>query len=105
MGVLSLMTWNWQQADWPIFTWDRVRLQTAEQQFLVGGGVLVGTVKHLGSQEQDELAIEAMSSEALTTSEIEDEILDRASVQSSIRQQLGLERRRRIGTLAARDIS
>src|ERR1700686_4831745 len=85
------MTWNWQQPDWPSFTWGHVRLQTAEQQFLVGGGVLMGTVKHLGSEEQDELAIEAMSSEALTTSEIEGEILDRASVQSSIRKQMGLE--------------
>ena len=85
------MTWNWQQPDWPTFTWDRARLQTVEQQFLVGGGVLVGTVKHLGSEERDELAIEAMSSEALTTSEIEGEILDRASVQSSIRKQMGLE--------------
>jgi hypothetical protein len=25
--------------------------------FLVGGGVLVGTIKHLGSEERDELAI------------------------------------------------
>jgi len=31
-----------------------------------------------------------MSTEALTTSEIEGEILDRVSVQSSIRRQLGL---------------
>ena len=31
-----------------------------------------------------------MSTEAVTTSEIEGEILDRASVQSSIRRQLGL---------------
>ncbi|MGA7792149.1 MAG: Fic family protein [Candidatus Acidiferrales bacterium] len=85
------MTWNWQQPDWPIFTWDRARLETAEQHFLVGGGVLVGTVRHLGSEEQDELAIEAMSSEALTTSEIEGETLDRASVQSSIRKRMGLE--------------
>src|ERR1700676_159213 len=84
------MIWNWQQPDWPFFTWDHVRLQTAEQQLLVGGGVLVGTVKHLGSEEKEELAIEAMSSEALTTSEIEGEILDRASVQSSIRKQMGL---------------
>ena len=62
------MVWNWQQPDWPLFAWNRARFETAEQQFLVDGGVLVGTVKHLGSEEQDELAIEAMSSEALTTS-------------------------------------
>ncbi len=85
------MAWNWQQPDWPTFIWERNRLQAAEQQFLVGGGVLVGTAKHLGSDERDQLTIESMSQEAVTTSEIEGEILDRASLQSSIRQQMGLE--------------
>ncbi len=84
------MVWNWQQPDWPNFSWDRGRLETAEQEFLVGGGVLVGTVKHLGTDERDQLSIETMSTEAVTTSEIEGETLDRASVQSSIRKQLGL---------------
>jgi Fic family protein len=88
--LLSLMTWNWQQPDWPIFRWDRARLEAAEKQFLVSGGVFVGTVRHLGKDERDQLTIEAMSTEAVTTSEIEGEILDRASVQSSLRKQLGL---------------
>jgi Fic family protein len=84
------MTWNWQQPDWPSFTWDKARLALAEQQFLVGGGVLLGTGKHLGEDECTQLTVEVMSTEALTTSEIEGEILDRASVQSSIQRQLGL---------------
>lgn len=84
------MAWNWQQPDWPIFTWDRSRLLVAEQRFFLGGGVLLGTVKHLTDEDQEQLKIEAMSTEAVTTSEIEGEILDRASVQSSIRRQLGL---------------
>lgn len=84
------MIWNWQQPDWPKFIWNRARLALAEQQFLVGGGVFVGTVKHLGEEERNQLTIEAMSTEALTTSEIEGEILDRASVQSSIQWQMGL---------------
>ena len=84
------MTWNWQLPDWPEFTWDKARLALAEQQFLVGGGVLLGTVKHLGEEERNQLTVEAMSTEAVTTSEIEGEILDRASVQSSIQRQLGL---------------
>ena len=84
------MAWNWQKPDWPNFRWDRARLETAEKQFLVSGGVFVGTVRHLGKEEHDQLTIEAMSTEALTTSEIEGEILDRASVQSSLRKQLGL---------------
>lgn len=84
------MAWNWQLPDWPTFQWDRPRLDPAEKQFLVGGGLFVGTVRHLGDEEREQLTIEAMSTEAMTTSEIEGEILDRASVQSSIRKQLGL---------------
>src|SRR5213082_910590 len=84
------MTWSWQQPDWPTFQWNRARLEAAEKQFLVGGGLFVGTVRHLGNEERDQLTIEAMGTEAVTTSEIEGETLDRASVQSSIRKQLGL---------------
>jgi Fic family protein len=84
------MTWNWQKSDWPYFTSNRTRLERAEQQFLLGGGVLVGTVKHLSEEDRQQLTVDAMSTEALTTSEIEGEILDRAGVPSSIRKQLGL---------------
>jgi Fic family protein len=92
------MTWNWQRADWPNFLWQPGRLARAEQQFLVGGGVFVGTVNHLGAADNDQLTVDALSVEAVTTSEIEGEILDRASVQSSIRRQLGLAAdHRRVG--------
>src|SRR6266571_2665985 len=84
------MTWNWQRPDWPNFRWQRTRLEAAEKQFLVSGGVFVGSVRHLVKEEREQLTIEAMSTEAVTTSEIEGEFLDRASVQSSIRKQLGL---------------
>lgn len=84
------MTWNWQQPDWPKFSWKPSRFEAAEQQFLLGGGTFVGAIKHLGEEERKQLTVQAMSTEALTTSEIEGEILDRASVQSSIQRQLGL---------------
>jgi len=84
------MSWNWEKPDWPNFTWDRSRISAAEQQFLLGAGVVIGTVKHLGEDEHSQLLVEALSGEALTTSAIEGEILDRASVQSSIQRQLGL---------------
>jgi Fic family protein len=84
------MTWNWEKPDWPNFRWDRSRLEVAEEEFLVSGGVFIGTVRHLRKEEQDQLTIEAMSTEAVTSSEIEGEMLDRASVQSSLRKQLGL---------------
>ncbi|MEP7355343.1 MAG: Fic family protein [Acidobacteriota bacterium] len=84
------MAWNWQQPDWPHFSWDKSLLRKAEEEFLLGSGVIAGSLKHLPRVDQEQLAVEAMSTEALTTSEIEGEILDRASVQSSIRRQLGL---------------
>jgi Fic family protein len=73
------MTRNWQQPDWPEFTWDPNRLAVADQQFLLGAGVVVGTVKHLGPEDRDRFVVEALLTEAMTTSEIEGEILDRAS--------------------------
>ena len=84
------MEWNWQRDDWPIFTWDAARLADAERQFLLGGGVLLGAAQHLGQDQQDDVRVEVMSGEALTTSEIEGETLDRVSLQSSIRRRLGL---------------
>ena len=84
------MKWNWQQPDWPEFSWKQARLLKAEALFLLEAGEYAGTAKHLGSEDREQLTVEAMSTEAVTTSEIEGEILDRASVQSSIRRQLGL---------------
>src|SRR5580698_5851368 len=84
------MTWNWQQPDWPNFKWDHSRISAAEEQFLLGTGVAIGTIKHLGEDEHNQLLVEVMSGEAVTTSAIEGEVLNRASVQSSILHQLGL---------------
>lgn len=99
------MAWNWQRPDWPNFSWDPDRFKKAEEVFLVGGGVLQGTLTHLDETDRELLTIEAISSEALTTSEIEGEILDRASVRSSIRKQLGLATDERRATLAEQGIA
>jgi len=84
------MIWNWQQPDWPHLSWDRARFTKAEELFLIEAGEHAGTVKHLGREDCEQVTVEAMSTEAVTTSEIEGEILNRASVQSSIRRRLGL---------------
>jgi Fic family protein len=92
------MKWNWQQPDWPDFSWKQASLLKAEAVFLLEAGEYAGTAKHLGAEDREQLTVEAMSTEAVTTSEIEGEILDRASVQSSIRRQLGLATdRRKVG--------
>ncbi|HEY7247633.1 MAG TPA: Fic family protein [Xanthobacteraceae bacterium] len=84
------MTWNWKQPDWPYFSYDSKLLEPMEQQFLRQAGEFVGAYKHVGADDQDTLKIDVISEEAVKTSEIEGEILNRDSVQSSLRAQLGL---------------
>ena len=85
------MTWIWQQAGWPNFVWDRARLAPLEARFLHESGRRVGAWRHLPDQDRTHLRIEWLSDEALDTSAIEGEILNRASVQSSIRRQFSLD--------------
>ena len=84
------MTWNWQQPDWPEFTYDQAALEPLERQFLLQAGAFIGACKHIGADDQETLKIELIGDEAVKTSEIEGEILNRDSVQSSLRQQFGL---------------
>jgi Fic family protein len=84
------MSWNWERPDWPEFTYDPAVLAELERQFLLRSGEFIGAFRHIGSDDQNTLKIELLSDEALKTSEIEGEILNRDSVQSSLRQQFGL---------------
>lgn len=83
------MLWNWQRPDWPEFTYDSARLRAAEERFLRGAGIVVGSMFHLDGDARQGIAIELISQEMVDSSAIEGELLDRASVQSSIARQLG----------------
>ena len=85
------MKWNWQQKDWPSFSYDTTKLLELEQQLLHQSGILFGAYKHLTSEDKEWLKVELISNEALKTSEIEGEYLDRSSLQSSIRRYFGLQ--------------
>ncbi len=85
------MKWNWQQDTWPNFRYDKEKLESFETQFLKAEGMLLGTFKHLNDDDKNNLTIDIISHEALKTSEIEGEYLNRESVQSSIRRQFGLQ--------------
>jgi Fic family protein len=84
------MRWNWQQPDWPNFSYDASRLRSREDEFLKGAGVLVGAMTHLDADDRQNLSIELMTQEAVNSSAIEGEILDHASVQSSVAKHLGV---------------
>ncbi|WP_300038686.1 Fic family protein [uncultured Roseobacter sp.] len=85
------MVWNWQVPGWPDFRYDEAELAPLEQRFLLSSGEVLGAIQHVYSAERDQLRIDLLSDEAMKTSAIEGEMLDRRSVQSSLRRHLGLE--------------
>ncbi|MCK6418359.1 MAG: Fic family protein [Alphaproteobacteria bacterium] len=85
------MKWNWQHKNWPNFIYDAAALSEYESQFLHKAGIMHGSLKHVTEDDKDSLRVELISEEAYKTSEIEGEILDRDSLQSSIRRHFGLK--------------
>jgi Fic family protein len=83
--------WNWQQDDWPRFRLDTSALKEREAKFLLHSGFLLGALLHIRDDDKNALTVELISNEALKTSEIEGEYLNRESVQSSIRRNFGLD--------------
>ncbi len=84
------MKWNWQQKDWPNFSYEKAPLEELEAKFLRQSGLLLGALKHISDEDKDTLTVDLMSEEALKTSEIEGEHLNRDSLHSSIRRHFGL---------------
>ena len=89
------MRWNWQQEDWPEFTFRAKELEKSEAVFLHESGLLRGGYRHIREDDRDVLIVDLISNEALMTSRIEGEYLNRDSLQSSIRRNFGLQADRR----------
>ena len=83
--------WNWQLEDWPHFSYTEAVLQTQEADFLKQSGFSFGISKHIHEEERRDITVNLMCTEAFKTSEIENEILDRDSLQSSIKRQFGFK--------------
>lgn len=84
------MLWNWQLQDWPNFSFDSSAIEPLEREFLRKSGELNAALKYIDDSEQESFRIDLLSEEALKTSKIEGEILDRDSLQSSIKKHFGL---------------
>ena len=84
------MTYNWQQSDWPHFTYDLAEVE--DLLFLIAEkvGQSDGLYTGLTEEAQQEALVDTMVLEAIKTSEIEGEYLSRKDVMSSIRNNLGL---------------
>ncbi|UOG93437.1 MAG: DUF4172 domain-containing protein [Candidatus Thiothrix sulfatifontis] len=76
------MTWNWQQPDWPNFSFDPLKLMPLETAFVHESGLLLGAFTHLTEEGRTQLKVEIISNEAMQTSAIEGEYLNSGSVQA-----------------------
>ena len=85
------MYWIWERSGWPNFKFDPAAFTQLEREFHRNAGLILGSIRAVSTEDADELKVNLISNEALDTSKIEGELLDRDSVQSSIRGQLGLQ--------------
>ncbi|WP_439879675.1 Fic family protein [Pontibacter sp. MBLB2868] len=84
------MIYNWQQSDWPNFRYDVSKVEEMLYEFAELTGHVSGMLKALPKAVQLEAVLDMMVAEAIKTSEIEGEYLNRRDVVSSIRNNLGL---------------
>lgn len=84
------MKYNWQLSDWPDFKYNLDKVEDILFEFVERAGRLSGILQGLPEDAQTEAVIGIMVAEAIKTSEIEGEDLNREDVISSIRKNLGL---------------
>lgn len=84
------MPWNWELPDWPQFNYNPDQISSKERQFLLGVGSTFAFLKNIDQEEYNQFVVEILSVEGQESSRIEGEILDRESLQSSIKQHFGL---------------
>uniref|UniRef100_UPI00333F2F48 Fic family protein n=1 Tax=Castellaniella defragrans TaxID=75697 RepID=UPI00333F2F48 len=89
----------WQSSDWPYWRYDLPTLAQALTEVSHAQGLLLGRLADVGLALRDQASLSALTDDVVKTSEIEGELLDAASVRSSIARRLGLD----IGALAPVD--
>lgn len=85
-----MVKYIWQQKDWPNWTWDNDKLIHSLSRCNFKRGQLLGRMASLGVGLNLEAQAEVLTAEVLQTSAIEGQILNPASVRSSVARRLGL---------------
>jgi len=84
------MPWNWQLPAWPDFHFKPGCLAEQEKKFLLTVGSSSAFLGKIEGDEHRQFLVEILSSEGEESSRIEGEILDRESLQSSIKRHFGI---------------
>ena len=83
-------TYNWQQPDWPLFTFSLKNVEDNLLLFSEKVGRVSGIVEALPEKSRTEALVEIILVEAIKTSAIEGEYPNRKDILSSIRKNLGI---------------
>lgn len=85
------MKWTWQLPDWPRFIYDPKKVYDLEKKFLYQCGGSFVLIKSLEEGQKKQFIVEILCREGQKNAEIEGELLERASLQSSIQRHFGLQ--------------
>jgi Fic family protein len=85
------MKYNWQHQDWPEFIYNPSDYDNVVMQFQKKAYSLQGRLEQLNIESQQEAHILLMVEEAINSSEIEGENLNREEIRSSVARFLGLK--------------
>ncbi len=80
----------WQRSDWPGFHWDDAALGVVVAEARFRQGKFLGLMEAAGFDTRLQAELEATSEDVIKTSAIEGEVLNPASVRSSIARRLGI---------------
>ena len=83
--------WIWQQENYPKFTYDSKKLENLIQKISLEQGYLIALTQTMSKENIIQRQADALLNEAINTSLIEGEVLNRDSVKASIAKKFGFE--------------
>lgn len=84
-------TYIHERPEWPHFRWDEVELSGLLTAVGRRQGRLIGRMEALGWELRADASVESLAEEAVKSSAIEGEVLDKAHVRSSLARHLGMD--------------
>jgi Fic family protein len=84
--------WIWSHKNWPQFTWNAQELSLHLSRARLAQGRLLGIIQTIHTEVSEQVDAIVLGEQAMDTSAIEGERLNRDSVRSSITNRLGLEK-------------
>lgn len=83
--------WIYEQPDWPHFKWNAEALAYKLADIRYRQGLLLGKMAGIGFDLKQEASLKTLTSDIVTSSAIEGELLNREEVHSSIARRLGID--------------